>query len=186
MKIIVRCHPDRQDFVDYLEKYLPKETIFSNDANKQGARANFLNALALAEDEACLHLEEDIYLTQDFLEKAYKVIKKYPSMVIQFFSQNPSDLIIGSRFDNNFLGCLCFYTPTTYSARLLNYFSQWPDKNKYVAGSDLMLAAFLKSINQPYYLSVPSLVQHREGFSLIDKNKPINRQSPTFIQGIYQ
>lgn len=186
MKIIVRTHPDRQNCVDYLKKYLPKETIFSNDANQEGARTNFLNALALAKDQSCLHLEDDIYLTQDFLEKTNKVIKTYPSKVIQFFSQNPSDLIIGSRLDNNFLGCLCFYMPPTYSARLLNYFPQWSDKNKYVAGSDLMLAAFLKSINEPYYLSVPSLVQHREGLSLIDKNKPQNRQSPTFIQGIYQ
>ena len=188
MKIIVRCHPKRQNCIDYLQKYLPREIIFSNDVANDGARANFLNALALAGNESCLHLEDDIYLTQSFLEKVTNVVKKYPNMVIQFYSQNKSDLVTGSRLDTNFLGCLCFYLPANYSAKLLEYFPVWPRKDNQPVGSDLMIRAFLKSINKPYFLSIPSLVQHRSGISLIDPSKPQDRQSPSFVesQGIYE
>lgn len=186
MKIIIRTHPKRQEYLDYLTANLPKETIFSSDNSNLGARANFIKALSLAENDSCLHLEDDILFTTHFLSKINKVINKYRNFVIQFFSQSNADLVTGSRFDagKNFLGCLCFYMPPKYSKLLLDYYPNWLDKHKHLAGSDLWLADWLRSRNEIYYISVPSLVQHRIGESLIYKNKSQDRQSKTFIDPI--
>ncbi|KAF0246280.1 MAG: hypothetical protein FD167_3472 [bacterium] len=186
MKIIIRTHPKREQYLEYLTKNLPKETIFSDDTSEKGARANFINALTLAENDSCLHLEDDILLTTDFLVKINKIVNKYSNFVIQFFSQSNADLVTGSRFDlgKNFLGCLCFYMPPRYSNMLLDYYAGWKDKNKHIAGYDLWLADWLRSRNEIYYISVPSLVQHRIGESLIYKNKSQERQSKTFIDPI--
>lgn len=188
MEIIVRCHPRRQNCIEYLAKHLPKETIFSNDINTDGHRKNFLKALGIAGKEAALHLEEDIFLTANFLDKAKAVINLYPEKVIQFFSMRKADLEIGSRFDrgSTFMMTQCFYLPSGYSALLLSHYPNWADKDKHISAVDIFTSDFLKSRKEKYYIFVPSLVDHRSLVSLIDKRRSRNRQSKTFQDGIYE
>ncbi len=188
MKLIVRCHPKRQDCIDYLRKQLPSETIFSIDTKNGGARQNLHNALRLVGEDSALHFEEDIWLTENFPEKAGRVVADHSDTVIQFFSMRKADLEVGSRCEpgRTFMMTQCFYLPKTYSRQLLEFYPNWADRDNHISAADIFLADFLKSRRETYFLHVPSLAEHRSIVSLIDKRRSRNRQSKTFENGIYE
>lgn len=185
MRIIIKAVKERKLFIDYLQKNLPKaEWCFDT---KKCAFDTFLRALEMAKNDPCLHLEEDILITKDFEKKAKKVIMQKPFKLIQFFSMRKADTEIGSRWDRNFLMNQCFYAPPNYSRLMLEYYYEW-SKTKLVQhpnGTDQMVCDFLKSRKEKYWISVPSLVQHRISVSMIDKRRgSTNRQSQTFKDAI--
>jgi len=186
LKIIVRTHPNRSECLAYLKKYLPPQTIYSNDQLLQGARWNMCNALSLAGNVPCLHMEDDIYLTKNFEYKIESTVQRLSDFVVQFYNQNPIDNTLGSRFQTKLLGMLCVYLPQGYSQRLFDFMKIWPDANKHKAGSDLALSAMLKAMGKPHYLVVPSAVQHRDIQSEIYEGKRNPRISSSFVEGIYE
>lgn len=188
MKYIVRCHPRRLECVEYLQRHLPAETLYLFDRQNAGARKNLHHALDIAGDDATLHFEEDIWLTENFIEKARNIIAAHTAEVIQFFSMRKADLEIGSRVEpgRTFMMTQCFYLPKTYSRQLLDFYPNWQDRDKHLSASDIFLADFLKSRKEKYFLHVPSLVEHRSIVSIIDRRRSRNRQSKTFENGIYE
>lgn len=182
LRIIVRCHPRRQEFIDYLSENLPATALFSSDDLGRGHRPNFLNALALAGSAPALHLEDDVLLARDFLARAQAAINERPQSVIQFFSMRKADLEVGSRWEagRTFMMTQCFYLPAGHSALLLAHYPNWGEKDKHVSAVDIFTADFLKSRKEKYWIHVPSLVQHRQTVSIIDRRRSQFRQSKTF------
>tara|TARA_R110000824_G_scaffold97450_3_gene232947 strand:- start:7333 stop:7899 length:567 start_codon:yes stop_codon:yes gene_type:complete len=186
MKIIIKAVKERQDCIDYLKESLP-EAIFCMD-EKKCAFDTFLRSLEMAEDDPCIHMEEDIFLTKNFLKKAMVAIRSKPMSLIQFFSMRKKDLTEGSRWDRNFLMNQCFYAPPVYSRLLLKYFAYWEPKNikEHPNGTDAMVRDFLKDRKEKYWIHCPSLVDHRQGKSVIDPRRSSKRQSFTFVERVEQ
>lgn len=182
LRYVVRCHPLRQPFVDYLMARLPCTTLFTMDVMGRGHRVNFLDALRLAGNAPALHLEDDIILAENFLERAQLAIAAQPDRVIQFFSMRKADLEVGSRLEagRTFMMTQCFYLPAGYSRALLDHYPDWKDAHKHKSAVDIFTADFLKSRKEKYFIHVPSLVQHRQTVSMIDKRRSQFRQSLTF------
>jgi hypothetical protein len=178
MRVIIRAMPARQDCMDYLSKQLP-DAEWCIDKT-QNAMDTFAAALQMAGNDACIHMEEDVILTNDFMLKIMAVINCKPNIVIQFFSMRASDVFIGSRFDANFMMGQCFYMPPTYSKQLLEYKANWQGIEKHPTGLDTMLADFLKYRKEKYWIEVPNLVDHKVGKSMIDSRRSSKRQSLTF------
>lgn len=177
-RIIVRAVPERVDCIAYLRRHLPSaEWVFDE---RRDAWNTFMRALDLAGQDPCIHLEEDILLTQGFLSKIEAFIDETPHRVLQFFSMRKADLTLGTRFDRNYLMNQCFYLPLSYSRQIREYADQWPRRAEHPTGTDTMINDFLRSRREPYRLHVPSLVQHREVKSAINPRRSSKRQSLTF------
>jgi len=186
MLIIIRACRERTGCVDYVRKHLPyAEVLFDSTGN---AMNTFLEAMKAAGDMPCLHMEEDIYVTRAFKEKSERAVSERPLEVIQFFSMRGDDLKIGSRYDygRTFMMNQCFYLPAGYSRLIHDYYPDWPQKEVHKTGYDILIADFLKSRKEKYYIHVPSLVQHRKSRSLICPSRSAFRQSITFEEGIYE
>ena len=191
MKVIVRMVESRRFLVEQnLKPFIPNLEICLETAKEyhsNNAYWTFQRALEMVGDEDCLHLEDDIILTSDFMNKVNKVIKENPNKVIQFFSMRKADLEIGSRMESGrtFMCALCFYLPKGMSKDLRRYNEQWEFDNAdqmHGAPLDVALADYLKSKKLKYYINVPSLVDHLPIVSSIDKRRSSKRQSKTFIK----
>jgi hypothetical protein len=183
-RIIVKAMPERTQMIRYLKRHLPTaEFCFDK---KRCAIDTFLRSLDMAGDDPAIHMEEDILLTQDFVEKAEAVILEHPCSLIQFFSMRPTDLKAGSRWDNNFLMNQCFYAPDGYSTAMRQFYDDWAVDNleDHPNGTDQMVCDFLKSRREKYWLHVPSLVDHRIAVSMIDPRRSSKRQSLTFTDPV--
>jgi len=184
VKIIIKAVPQRQDCIDYLSRHLP-DALFCMD-EKQDAMDTLLRSLEMAKNEPCIHMEEDIIITKDFLSKAIKVITTKPFNVIQFFSMRKKDIEVGSRWDRNFLMNQCFYAPPQYSGQIKDFAEKWiilnkPDKGH---GTDTMIRDFFKVRREDYWIHCPSLVDHRVMKSAIDPRRSSKRQSFTFVDPV--
>ena len=180
MRIIIKAVPERQDFIDYLKRNLPTAEFCMDE--KQCAFDTFNRSLAMAGDEPCIHMEEDIILTKDFESKAQAVIQSKPNAFIQFFSMRKADLTIGSRWDNDFLMNQCWYAPAGYSKAMLDFYPMWAAKHleAHPNGTDLMVKHFLQASKVKYWIHCPSLVDHRIARSVINPTRSSKRQSLTF------
>lgn len=180
-RMIIRAVRDRTNYIDYLKEKLPNaEWCFDE---KRNAMDTFLKALRMANNEATIHMEEDIILTDNFVAKIEAEIAKNPDKVIQFFSMRKADLVIGSRWDGNFIMAQCFYLPAGYTQEIIDFYPHWSSLKsnaKYPTGLDIMVGDYLKKTKQHYWIHVPNLVDHRVGTSAINIRRPKNRISKTF------
>jgi len=184
VRIIIKAVPSRIEFINYLKTNLP-EAEFCMD-EKQSAFDTFLRSLEMAKDEACVHMEEDIIITKDFVNKLIRAINQKPFNIIQFFSMRKKDITEGSRWDNNYLMNQCFYAPPFYSKQLRQFFDVWaPHKlEAHPNGTDQMICDFLKNKKEKYWIHCPNLVDHRIAKSAIDPRRSSKRQSLTFRDGV--
>jgi len=180
VKIILRTCAGREVWRDCLITNIPELIVVQDKTNN--AMDTFLTAMSIAGNDAAVHIEDDIIITSDFCAKLYAVIAKIPDTVIQFFSMRKDDLTIGSRLDygRTFMMNQCFYLPQDYSRMILEYYPVWPQRERHKTGYDILIADWLKSRKEKYWIHVPSLVQHRKCKSLINSRRPNNRQSITF------
>lgn len=185
-KIIIRAVKSRMNCVEYLRKYIPEAHILFDTSNN--AMMTFLEAMREAGEGPCVHMEDDIYLTCGFREKLEECISRHLSEVIQFFSMRGKDITIGSRFElgRTFMMNQCFYLPAGYSRMIADYYPSWPQKDIHKTGYDILIADFLRSRKEQYYIHVPSLVQHRVGISVINSKRPRVRQAKIFKDGLYE
>lgn len=180
MRYLIRAVPERAPMVDYLRARLPTAEVVWDQ--RRDAYDTFELALEAAGDDAAVHLEDDILLTKDFQSKLEAVVAERPGDVVQFFSMRGADLTVGSRYDNHFLMAQCFYMPPGTSRELLQFSRQWPHREKDPTGLDLMMQHWIKQGRGSYWLSVPSLVDHRECVSAINSRRSSKRQSKTFVE----
>ena len=134
--------------------------------------------------DSAVFMEDDIVLTSNFTEKIEEVVEKRETDIIQFFSRRKKDKEIGSRYDNSFSFCCCYYFPKERIEQYLSFVPIYMGRNdpqsRSKSGCDLMLNSFMREYRIKYWISVPSLVQHRDIKSSIDKRRSTKRQSETF------
>lgn len=187
MKFILRAVKERMDNVKLVSLSIPN-IIISLDENEDRttpAYDNFLKALDMAGEDSCVHLEDDIILTDNFYSKIQAAIMKRPNDVIQFFSMREADLQKGSRYEAGatFMMAQCFYLPKGLSRELYNYgveYKRSGEHNMKGCPLDNMVADFLKSRGMKYFIHIPNLVDHIEGKSIIDPRRSSKRISKTF------
>lgn len=190
VKIIIRGVPDRQEYIDYLNRVLPEAVwcmdtrFYTEPDSKIRHMKNFIDALMMGADIPCVHMEEDIIITKDFINKLNNVITQRPNELIQFFSMRGDDINKGSRYDNNYIMNQCFYLPAGYGRQIAEYYTRWDRLAELPSGSDLMINDWLKTRKEKYWIHVPSLVEHRVTRSMIEKRRPQRRQSKTFIDPV--
>lgn len=181
MQYIVKAMPERGAYVADLKQQIPDLQIVLD--RKRDAMDTFARSLEAAGGDAAIHLEDDIVLTSNFLEKASRAVAERPDVVIQFFSMRKADLSVGSRWDRNFLMNQCFYAPPGYSALIREYYDTWRTPENLAAHrapTDVVMRDFFKSRREDYWIHVPSLVDHRIGKSVIDPRRSSKRQSLSF------
>jgi len=178
---MVTAHPARQEFVSYLKEQIPDLiVVMDQDSN---AMHTYLRALEMTGQNPCVILEDDVELTGNFCAKLDAAISERPDRVIQFFSMRKADIEIGSRWDtgSRFMMNQCTYFPAGYAAALRAFRETWDKREvQWRSGKDLLVAAFLKSRRERYWIHVPSLVQHRVTRSIIDRRRSMFRRSLTF------
>jgi hypothetical protein len=150
----------------------------------------FLAALAYAAGGAALHLEDDVELTTGFGAKVEAVLADHGNDVVQFFSRRGDDAEKGSRAQPGagFTWTVCFYVPERLSRNLASFGRGWSsqgfpevvDEHGKRPAFDYMVGAFLQAAHESYWLSVPSLVQHKDWTSAVNSRRSRRRQSATF------
>jgi len=178
MKIIMRTTLER-DVSEY-KKAIPGVTF--SIIKKHDAYENFQNALKMAGNDSALHLEDDIILGCNFIERANSFIQANKNAVIQFFSMRSEDITIGTRLIGGakFLAALCFYLPAGMSRDILIYSYSWERRKEHPTGLDLMVADYLKKNRLKYLNICPNIVDHKVGKSLINSKRSSKRVSLTF------
>jgi hypothetical protein len=177
-RIIVKACGGREENQAYLQRHLP-DLEWCRDRHRD-AWETFVRALEMAGRDACVHMEDDVILTQGFRDKVEAEIAARPDRVLQFFSMRGDDKKVGSRFDRTFIANLCTYYPPDYSRKLAGYAPVWPDRDLHPTGTDLMVRDWLRARKELYWIVVPNLVDHRVGQSLINPRRSSRRQSLTF------
>lgn len=181
---------NREHWVEELKSQIPNlEISFDNftDAGKfkNTSYKNFQQALQMAGDDACVQLEDDIILCNDFYNKILKSISERLDEVIQFFSMRKKDLTIGSRYESggNFLMHQCFYLPKGMAKKLFDYSFEFEDmckQDEHISPNDLVTQYYFKEQKIKYWIHIPNLVDHKIAKSMIDKRRSSKRQSFTF------
>tara|TARA_R110002020_G_scaffold453111_2_gene667789 strand:+ start:2328 stop:2909 length:582 start_codon:yes stop_codon:yes gene_type:complete len=183
MRYIVTAIAERSENVEYLKTHIPNlEVVWDT---KQDAMDTFLRGCQAGFGSAVVRLEDDILLTKNFTEKAEKFISLSPSHVIQFFSRSKDDLTKGTRLKpgGTFSMNQCYYLPHEVSEDLVRFYdsAEWQSRKlEHPYGYDTMMAHMFRLQKRPYILSVPSLVEHAQIVSRIDKRRSKFRQSKTF------
>ena len=180
MRFIVKTCPQRSGYIPYLKERIPNLEVVVDPGG--GVMDCFQESLRVAGEDAVVHLEDDIVLTENFCEKALAVIADFPYVLIQFFSMRKKDLEIGSRWEpgRTFLMNQCVYYPEGMSRDLLEYSEDWFEAGNGKIATDDLVALFLRGRGMDYYLHVPSLVDHRVGRSVSNPKRSSKRQSLTF------
>lgn len=185
MRHILRTCAGREDQAAYVKRVIPSVEVCFDEG--LGAMGNFLKSLDMAGDDAAINLEDDIWITKNFEQKASSVINDKPSTVIQFFSMRKADLTVGSRWDAgaSYLMAQCTYFPPKISKGILAYSKKYDRLSHKSHPLDSMVGDYLNKTRQKYWIHCPNLVDHRVGKSIIDPRRAsTNRQSFTFVDGV--
>lgn len=180
MKMICRAVASRRHYLSDLYRQLPNLLVCWD--RYRDPMETFLRAMAMAGEGPALHLEDDALLCEDFLRRASAEIERRPHQVLQFFSMHPDDPRLGAREYDHFVGAVCFYLPAGYSRALIDYAPRWPKRHSNPNAVDIMLRHWLRKerSNEPHWLVIPNLADHRIGPSSIDRTRSERRQSLTF------
>jgi len=180
MRVICRAVESRRSYLADLVREIPYLEIVWD--RYRDPMDTFLRAMELAGDDPVIHLEDDAILCAGFMVKALWEIAQRPRQVVQFFSMHLDDPKLGSREYDHFVGAVCFYLPAGYSRELIGYADRWPKRASNPTAVDIMLRHWLRKErgNEPHWIVVPNLADHRVGPSSIDATRPERRQSLTF------
>ena len=191
-RIIIRAVPERSTDVEYLVKHIPHAEICWETYELENSDDNIWNtfdkALEMAGDEPCVQMEEDVILTEGFVDKLEEAVSAHPDQIINFFSMRDLDLTKGSRVDRQFMMAQCWYAPKFCCSYLREFYPFWKHKRiQWPNAVDLMVHDFIHALKLRYRIHCPSLVQHRDRTSFIDETRGErwgSRQSKTFINPI--
>ena len=186
-RILLQTVPG-SEWTAYLCARIPQLEVITDSTGN--ALDTFLAVLRAAGRDAIVRIEDDIILTREFLPKLAAVIAAHPRHVIQCFSMRQADLTEGSRWDRAYMMNQCVYLPPGYAQAVALFAAGWRVERergwddamraKTRGGTDSLLRDFLKARKEAYWLSVPSLVQHRDTKSRLGARSS-RRQSPTFV-----
>lgn len=177
LRFLVRAVDERAKYVGRMCWALPELEVLWADG--RDAMDTYLDAICRYPDEHVVHLEDDVILTVDFVSKLRRALVGHEGEVVQFFSMRRKDLEVGSRYDRTFMMTQCFHLPPGYGPEVEAFSRTWPNIRSDRGGIDMVLRDWLKSRKEPYWLHVPSLVEHRDLPSAISP-RSTKRQSFTF------
>ncbi len=180
-RFIMRLMPERAVWLPEIREQIPHlEVVHDLTRNEM---ETFLRALTEVGRDPIVMLEDDIQLTGDFRTNIEPVIAAHPKNVMQFFSLRKNDAEKGSRWmsGSTYLMNQCCYLPAGYAEQIYAYYPVWPSRRRDGTGTDTIIANWLASRREKYWLHVPSLVQHRVAKSMIDPRRSSKRQSVTFV-----
>ena len=184
--IVCTAIKDRINFVKYLRHHIPELKVVWD--KKRDPMETFMRAWKEYPDKPSLRLQDDIILTKNFLDKANNVINQYPNDVIQFFSMRKADLEVGSRWETGrtWLMNQCHYLPEGMAGRIYKYGLSWHRLSEAPTADDLLMQDFFSENKIKYFLHCPSLVEHAEVYSAINRRRSRFRKSKTFTQPDYE
>lgn len=154
------------------------ETCFAGNAME-----TFLKSCEMSQDNDCLNIEDDVILTDNFLEKVKEQVALAPAIVIQFFTLKKSITKTTMISAKTFCMNQCVYQPAWLNKALLSYYPIWKETErgkKNPTAYDFLIGDYLASKGMYYIISQPSLVQHMEMKSRINPKRSTKRQSKTF------
>ena len=182
MRYIIQAVPERQPYVEYLLKRIPHAEVYWDEQRSP------LDALAgvmeLAGEEPFVRLEDDIVLCQNFQLELESRAQQAPHLVSNFFW-----CPVGIHFDikpyvggklfppQSFLGFPCAYFPAGFAPNFIPFLEQWAgmSNNEYLSFfpyrstpfpyQDFAVADYIYACRGSYIQWLPSLVQHRLGYS---------------------
>lgn len=173
----MQAMPEREDMVEYVRLHVPHLEVVWEDG--KGAWSTWSRALALGGADEHVHLEDDVTLCKDFLER----IEEFSGApyLVQLF--NRSGTHTGARPGSTFVYTCGFYLPAKWGGALANYAVGWTrpyhktgtPRNQY----DYMLADFMAERKLSYLQPDPPLVQHTPLPSTLKHHG--DRSSPRFV-----
>jgi len=186
MDYIVTAVKEREPFVNYLKYHIPElQVVWDKHKNPM---ETFMRAWGEHPNNASLRFQDDVILTKNFLEKVHSVINKYPNDVIQFFSMRKADIEVGSRWENggNWIGNLCHYLPEGMPNEIYEFGLSWKGIAENPTADDLLMRDYFKANKIKYFLHCPSLVEHAQVYSVVDRKRSKFRNSKTFVEPDYK
>ena len=170
--------------VAYKDQFEGKDFKIITD-EKRNAMDTWQRKLLSAGDEACVFMEDDIDLCEDFINIIEGVIAENPDRVISFFTlKNITETT--KMKGRTYMMNQCYYLPKGLADRIYIYSFDWLLSKRGVAnptGNDTCIADFLKDNKIDYWIYYPNLVQHHEAKSRIGPRSS-KRQTKIFKDDI--
>lgn len=183
MKYVIRKVPERD--TSYLEKHIPNALVYS-DVKHEGCRKSFVEAILLANDDAC-YVQDDMILCKQFVERTQEYISKHPNNVIVF--SNFTNLKGNQIYQEGFWEprqagwLLCTYIPKRIAMRFVEAKRQGsfqvPANAIKYDFDDMEFNRFLEKEGEKVFLAVPNLAGHPKNQSVTGFKRP-PRTCPNF------
>ena len=178
MLYVVRAVMEREPFVQEILKQIPDAVVYYDEYGD--AMKSYLHVCKnIIKGQPAVLLEDDIILTSNFRQKIEAVIEKYPKILINFFSLSKKYTAPHFKRGREYCMNQCEYFPEGFSTKVVEAYEHWPLKEKEPTAYDF-LVGYAWGGNTPYLVWCPSLVQHRQGKSIINPRRSSKRQSITF------
>ena len=193
---IVRHVPhmsERVNCVQTLKQAIPDLVVIED--LEQKPMETFIKAITFDNERPLITLEDDIELCDDFCDIVTKRVREAPYSVINFFGSCRSKRS-HSKYQKGryFKWTQCVYFPPGYGEMIADYLPTWREVTgpkllaKFASYTpytvdtlyDHMVAAWLDSRGEDYYISLPALVQHLPVKSVTHSGLPTTRQNQTF------
>ncbi len=175
--------PQRARRANQIRKASDGIVVWDEIQNAMDTFTRLLQQVVLAGDGSFLILQDDVELTADWRSKVEAAIAAHPDSVIQFFSMNPNEPLLGSRWaaGATFISNLCVYIPAFYASQLLDYIPTFlTNYPQFKTADDFVIRYFLRGRREQFWIQSPSLVQHENWKSAINAKRPRNRRSRHF------
>jgi len=166
---------------------LMKETdgiiVWDEQQNAMHTFQLLLERVVMNGDGAFMILQDDVRLAENWGERVRAVLSERGNGVVQFFSMNPNEPLLGSRYaaGATFIGNLCVYLPAGYASQLLQYIPTFLERYpQFKTADDFVIRYFLRGRREEFWIQSPSLAQHEPWVSAINAKRPRNRRSHYF------
>lgn len=181
MRYFTMAVPERAPVVKYLQHHLPDLNVVW-DRDRIGAKETLEVLLAQAEGDSIVLTEDDIVLTKNFVGKAEQAIAEHPDVLIQFHSRTKDDPIKGSRWrpGGGYYNNQALYLPKDWVSGVLAYLRSPEGREVETGAPDRAIAFWMERERLRYWNHCPTLAEHLEVVSMIDRRRSRFRGSTTF------
>ena len=137
---------------------------------------SFINQLEIISKEDAVLLEDDLVLCDNFKEEIERAIETYPNTIINFFCY-PSKYFTTYKICGGFVYNQCTYYPKGLGKLIARTMAKLRKPHHQY---DTLENLALNVLNLPHVMFRPTLVQHIDNGSLIQKNSS-GRRCPYYI-----
>lgn len=126
---------------------------------------SFIKQLNIISEYDSVLLEDDVILCEDFENKLYKVIEKYPNKIVNFFFR--PNLYFSTHEIDEFIFNQCTYYPKGISNLISEEMIRVRQKTTVCRQYDVLESSALKNLGMTHIVYRPCLVQHKDISSLM-------------------